>query len=395
MDAGGLPVYNPAMPLRSLDNLRIAIVHEWFVDHSGSEKVVEQMLRVLPQADLFALVDFLPPGQRGFLQDKPVRTSYIQRLPRARKSFRHYLPLFPHAVEQFDVSDYDIVISSSHAVAKGVLTAPDQLHVCMCYSPIRYAWDLQHDYLRGAGLDRGLKGLLARWVLHYLRLWDVRTGNGVDEFIATSRFIAGRIRKAYGRSSTLIYPPVNLDAFGLHEAKEDFYLCASRMVPYKRTDLIVEAFSRSPHRRLIVIGDGPCFSRVRRLAGPNVTLLGYQDDAVLIDHMRRAKGLVFAAKEDFGIVPLEAQACGTAVVAYGAGGALETVIDGETGVHFERQTVESLLEALDRFEGLASSFSPPRLRAHAQRFAEPRFRDEFRAFMTQAWQGFAARDTGE
>ena len=217
--------------------MRIAIVHDWLVVYAGAERVLEQMLACYPDADLFSLVDFLPAGQRDFIRNKLVTTSFIQRLPRARKKYRNYLPFMPLAVEQFDLSGYDLVISSNHAVAKGVLTGPDQLHLCMCHSPIRYAWDLQHQYLREAGLERGIKGWMAKVILHYVRLWDVRTANGVDAFIAISRHIARRIRKVYGRDSTVIYPPVDVADFPLYRDKEDFYVTASRMVPYKKMDL--------------------------------------------------------------------------------------------------------------------------------------------------------------
>ena len=211
--------------------LKIAIVHDWLVTYAGAERVLEQMLHCFPAADLFAIVDTLAPGERKFIQDKPVRTSFIQKLPFARSKYRQYLPLMPLAVEQFDLSSYDLVISSSHAVAKGVLTGPDQLHLCMCYSPMRYAWDLQHQYLRESGLDRGLKGWLAKWMLHKMRIWDARTANGVDQFIAISAFIGRRISKVYQRASTVIYPPVDTEAYTLHTEKQNFYFTASRMVP--------------------------------------------------------------------------------------------------------------------------------------------------------------------
>jgi glycosyltransferase involved in cell wall biosynthesis len=267
--------------------VKVAIVHDWLVVYAGAERVLEHMLRVFPEADLFSLIDFVPETERGFLGGRRPRTSFLQRLPGARHSYRRYLPLMPYAIEQFDLTGYDLVVSSSHAVAKGVLTGPDQLHLCMCYSPMRYAWDLQHQYLQGTGLDRGLKGTLARWMLYRMRAWDARTANGVDDFIAISQFIARRIWKTYRREATVIYPPVDVEGFTPDGAHEDFYVTASRMVPYKRIDLIVEAFAESPGRRLIVIGDGPEASRIRRKAGPNVTFLGEQSFPVLRDHLRR------------------------------------------------------------------------------------------------------------
>ncbi len=239
--------------------MKVAVVHDWLVTYAGAERVLEQMLQVLPEADLFSLIDFVPDDERGFLGGRPVRTSFLQRLPWARTRYRSYLPLMPLAIEQFDLSSYDLIVSSSYAVAKGVLTGPDQLHLCMCYSPMRYAWDLQHQYLRESGLDRGLKSMLARRLLHRIRNWDARTGAGVDEFMAISRFVARRIRKVYRRESTVIYPPVDTDAFApdWNQGREPFYLTASRMVPYKRIDLIAEAFAGMPDRTLVIIGDGP------------------------------------------------------------------------------------------------------------------------------------------
>src|SRR4030095_10102970 len=288
--------------------MKIALVHDWFTVYAGSERVVEQILECYPEADLFSLMDFIPPEERGFLKGKKVTTSFLQRLPFARKKYRQYLPLMPLAVEQFVLSSYDLVISSSHAVAKGVITHPDQLHVCMCYSPMRYAWDLQHQYLKQSNLEKGFKGWLARGILHRIRQWDSRTPNGVDEFIAISEFIKKRIWKCYRRESMVIYPPVDVSEFTLKEKKEDFYLTASRMVPYKKIDLIVEAVSRS-NKKLVVIGDGPDFKKTKTKAGKNIELLGYQSVEALRDYMQRAKAFIFMAEEDFGIVPLEAQAC--------------------------------------------------------------------------------------
>jgi glycosyltransferase involved in cell wall biosynthesis len=362
--------------------MRVAFVHEWFTTFAGSEKVLEQMLAVFPQASVFVLVDFLPEQDRNFLAGRSVQTSFLQKLPFAATKHRQYLPLMPLAVEQFDLSSFDLVISSSHAVAKGVITGPDQLHLCMCYSPMRYAWDLQHQYLNESGLKRGLKSWLTRGVLHYLRLWDVRTVHGVDHFVTNSRFIERRIRKVYGRDAVVIYPPVKVDAFTLETSKESFFLTASRMVPYKRMDLIVEAFSRLPQHRLVVIGDGPDFEKVRAKAGPNVQMMGFQSFEVLRDHMQRARAFVFAAEEDFGITPVEAQACGTPVIAFGKGGSLETVLEGVTGLFFQEQTVESLREAITRFE--SSHFDPVQIRAHAEGFSEVRFRAEFLAFVESA-----------
>jgi glycosyltransferase involved in cell wall biosynthesis len=361
------------------NQLRIAIVHDWLTVYAGAEKVLEQMLLCYPQADIFSLVDFLPDSQRAFLQGKKVTTSFIQQLPFAKAKYRAYLPLMPLAIEQFDLSAYDLILSSSHAVAKGVLTGPDQLHICMCYSPVRYAWDLQHQYLKESGLDRGIKGWFAKYLLHRLRIWDLRTANGVDQFIAISKFVARRIYKVYRRNSVVIYPPVATDDFVLTEDKENFYLTASRMVPYKKIELIVQAFASMPNKRLIVIGAGPDFAKIQKIATSNITMMGYQSHAVLLEHLQKAKAFIFAAEEDFGIAPLEAQACGTPVIAYGKGGALETIRGAEnqiprTGVFFDQQSVPSLCAAIDVFEKLSPAIAPHDCREQSLKFSPEIFR---------------------
>lgn len=368
--------------------MKIAIVHDWMTLKGGGEACVEQLMDLYPQADLFCVVDFLPDAERGFLRGRNVTTSFIQRLPGARKRYRSYLPLMPIAVEQLDVTGYDLVISTNSAVAKGVITGPDQVHICYTFSPIRYAWDLQKTYLQESGLDRGMKSLIARAILHYIRIWDVRTAHGVDRFIAISHFIARRIRKTYGRESTVIYPPVDLNRFTLGGDRDDFYVTMSRMVPYKSIPMIVEAFAAMPDRRLVVIGDGPDMDTARRVAGPNVTLMGKQPDAVVVDHLQRAKAFIFAAEEDFGIAPLEAQACGTPVIAFGKGAALETIRgldgDGQTGVFFGEQTPAAIASAVTHLDLRLATITPEACRANAERFQTARFRDEFRHFVDGA-----------
>lgn len=361
--------------------MKIAIIHDWLTVYAGAEKTLEQILTLYPEADIFTIVDFLPEKDRAFLKGHAITTSFIQKLPFAKTKYRSYLPLMPLAVEQFDLSDYGLVLSSSHAVAKGVITGPNQQHISLCYSPIRYAWDLQHQYLRESGLDHGIKGWFAKYLLHKIRLWDVRTANGVDHFIAISEFIARRIWKVYRRESTVIYPPADVEAFELYSQKEDFYLTASRMVPYKKIDLIVEAFSTMPDKKLIVIGDGPDFEKIRSYAGVNVTLMGYQPFEVLRDHMQRARAFVFAAQEDFGIAPVEAQACGTPVIAFGKGGALETVVDGVSGIFFDTQSVESLCEVVERFETM--EFNATDISKHARKFSEERFLAQMKLFLQE------------
>lgn len=368
-------------------NKKVAIVHDFLYCYGGAERVLEQMLNVYPDADLFSLFDFLPEGQRQFIRNKPVRSTFIQRLPFARQKHRHYLPLMPLAIEQLDVSDYDVVISSSYLAAKGVITRPDQLHICYCHSPIRFAWDLQHQYLNEVGLSWGFKSLLARAILHYIRNWDMRSANGVDLFLTNSHFVSRRISKVYRRDSTPIYPPVDTEWFTPDVPKEEYYVTASRLVPYKRTELIVEAFNRMPGRRLVVLGEGPELRRIRARAHPNVTVSGHQPAEVLRRHLQRARAFVFAAEEDFGIVTLEAQACGTPVIAFGRGGSTETVVEGVTGLFFQRQAAEDIVLAVEEFES-EEGWDPAVIRRHAERFETGRFREDFRAFVESAWARF-------
>jgi glycosyltransferase involved in cell wall biosynthesis len=366
--------------------MKVAIVHEWFDTYAGSERVVEQLLEIFPEANLYSVVDFLPSNKRSFIMNKVVTTSFIQRLPFAKKKFRQYLPLMPIAIEQFDLSQYDVILSSSHAVAKGVITGPNQLHISYVHSPIRYAWDLQHQYLTESGLNKGIKGGIAKWILHKIRQWDYRTANSVDEFIANSKFISKRIYKFYRRESSVIYPPVDINSFTMCETKEDFYFTASRMVPYKRIDMIVEAFTKMPDKKLMVIGDGPEFNKIKEKAGRNVTLLGYQTFEILRDHMQRAKAFVFAAEEDFGIIPVEAQACGTPVIAFGKGGSLETIRnigeDNPTGLFYKEQTVQSLIDAVNFFEKEGHIITPNSCRNNSLRFSSERFKEEIRSFVS-------------
>jgi glycosyltransferase involved in cell wall biosynthesis len=375
----------PVLPRAGqFQGLRIAIVHEWFTSYAGSERVVEQILNLFPQADVFSLVNHLPAGETGFLRGKAVKTSFLQRLP--ARHFRKLLWLMPSAIETFDLSGYNIIISSSHAVAKGVLTGPDQVHVCYCHSPIRYAWDLQHEYLRQSGLEKGLGSIYARLVLHYLRLWDVRTANGVDRFIANSQFVARRINKVYNRTASVVHPPVDVESFQMRSQKEDFYLTASRLVPYKRVDLIVAAFAKMPDRKLVVVGEGPGLAQCKSLARNNIQFIGYQDAAKLQHLMATAKAFVFAAEEDFGITLVEAQACGTPVIAYGRGGALDSILPDKTGVFFDAQTPESIVASVDRFEsGVAGFYDAAGIRKHAERFGIDQFQAKLGQIVAEEW----------
>ncbi len=368
----------------------VAIVHDWLPLVGGAERVVQQMVRAYPNATLYTLFDFLSDAERAEIaQGVPIHTSRLNGWPGVRRYYRYLILLCTRAIEEFDVTGHEIVLSSSSALAKGVLTSPDQCHISYIHSPVRYAWDLTHEYINSiGGIGRHLKRKVAHEMMHRLRMWDMRTVAQVDHMIANSHFIKKRIWKTYRREATVIYPPVNTDGFSLNAgSREDFFFTASRLVPYKRIDLIIEAFKARPDLRLVVCGDGPEFAKLQAAASPNISLLGHADFATMVDHMRRARGFVFAAKEDFGIVPLEAQACGTPVIALGHGGTAETVCGLEsaapTGVHFDTQTVADLGQAIRRFEAVEDDFDAVKIRAHARHFSADRFRAELCNFVDQ------------
>ena len=377
--------------------MKIALVHDWLDTWRGGESVLAEFCRMYPQADLYALVDFLGGADRERLAGRRAVTSFLQWLPFARAHFRAFLPLFPSAIESLDVSSYDIVISSSHAVAKGVRTHSRQLHICYCYTPMRYAWDLQEQYLRQVGLAKGISGWLARRVLARLRAWDSGTSGRVDDFVAISHYVADRIRRCYGRESTVIYPPATgTPVPGMRaEPRDGTYITVSQLVPYKRVDLLVEAFRSLPDRNLVVIGEGPEHARIQAMAGPNVRLLGRVPDSERDAWLARARAFVFAAEEDFGIAPLEAQARGTPVIAFGRGGSCETIrgLDDRspTGVLFQEQSASSIAQAIRAFETQEARIHPDACRENAARFSANRFHNEFDFFLQARWQLFQAR----
>lgn len=377
-----------------MQELNVGIVADWFITYAGSEKVVAEFLDVFPEAELYSVVDFLSSENKSHFKNKNITTTFIQNFPFARKKYQSYLPFMPLAIEQLDVSKHDVILSSSHAVAKGVLTGPDQLHISYIHSPIRYAWDLQHQYLRESNLHKGFKGLLAKWILHNIRIWDCRTSNGVDHFIANSKFIARRIKKVYGRNADVIYPPVDVERFTLNENKEQYYFTASRLVPYKRIDLIVEAFSHMKDNKLVVIGDGPEMNKIKAKATSNIEILGYQSNSVMVDYMRNARAFVFAAEEDFGITPVEAQSCGTPVIAYGKGGALETIrpigVEKATGVFFYNQDVKSIIDSVNFFEQHSDEIILSDCRLNALKFSEQRFKEEIKEYVMNRHAEFLA-----
>jgi len=367
-----------------LNKLKTAIVHDWFAEYAGSERCVESFNNLFPDADIFTLVDLLTSEERNIiLKGKKPITSFISKLPFSKTKHRYYLGLFPTAIERFNLSKYDLVISSSHAVAKGVKTNQNQLHICYCHTPIRYTWELRDQYLKESGLNSGLKGFVVNKILDYLKKWDYRTSDRPDHYIANSHHVAGRIKKYYNRSSTVIYPPVDVDKFSAEVNKENLYLTASRLVPYKRTDLIVEAFNEMPDRRLVVIGKGPGLDKIKTIAKGNIQVMGYQSSEVLKNYLQKAKAFVFTAEEDFGIIVVEAMACGTPVIAWNYGGTGESVIDGETGILFAEQTTDSIIAAVKKFEGISGNFNPELIRKHSKSFSRTKFENNITNFVDE------------
>lgn len=361
--------------------MKKALVSDWYYVNGGAEKVIHSLNNIWNDFDHYALIDFLPAEERDYVfsgnSDK-VKTSFIQKLPTARANHRKFLELFPKAIEQFDLTDYDLVVSSSASIAKGVLTHANQVHISYMHSPMRYAWDLYFQYLQEAKL-KGVKSWYAKKVLHKIRLWDVINTNRVDHIVANSNYIAKRIKKIYRRDATVIYPPVDITNFSLELNKENYYLTASRMVPYKKMDLIIEAFSKMPEKKLLVIGDGPDMTTIKQKATKNIQLLGHVPFQDMIVYMQKAKAFVFAAEEDFGIVPVEAQACGTPVLAFGKGGARETVLEGVSGRFFQEQTVASIIEGVKKMDH--TDFKYDLVRKNAERFRKNRFESEFKDFV--------------
>lgn len=367
--------------------MKYALVHEWLTPKAtgGSELVVQEILRHV-KADLYALIDFESTNPQSYLYGREIGTTFLQNFPLAAQGVQKYLPLLPLAIEQLDLGDYDVILSSSHAVAKGVLVAPHQIHICYCHTPMRYAWDLTFDYLNNSKLGQGIPGVLTRYLLHRLRQWDVISANRVDYFLANSHHTAQRIWRCYRRQADVVYPPVNLDRFTYQEKKDDFFLTVCRLVSYKQVKLIVQAFNQL-QLPLVVIGDGPDFAELQNLAQGNIQILGPQPDAVVEDYMARAKAFVYGACEDFGIALVEAQACGTPVIAFGRGGALETVIDYQknaqtaTGLWFDQQTAPSLVAAVETFCAINHHISPENCRLQANRFSSRMFQTSYLTFL--------------
>ncbi len=377
--------------------LKYALVHEWLTPLAtgGSELVVQEILKGV-DADVYTLIDFESTNPESYLFKRTIGTTFLQHFPFARKGVQKYLPFLPLAIEQLDLRGYDVILSSSHAVAKGVLTSANQLHVCYCHAPMRYAWDMTFDYLRSSTAGRGMQGWLTRYLLHGLRQWDVLSANRVDYFIANSHHTARRIWRCYRRPAEVIYPPVNTERFGFQPQKQDFYVTISRLVSYKKISLIVKAFNQLGYP-LVVIGEGPELKQIQQLARSNVQVLGWQADAVVEQYVAQAKAFVYAAFEDFGIAPVEAQACGTPVIAYGLGGTLETVRDvkqyGETGTGllFYEQTESAIVNAVQTFETYQKILNPEVIRSHALSFSPSVFQERYQRFLERCYKEFQER----
>lgn len=372
--------------------MKKALVYEWFDYYSGAEKCVESFLNIWPDLDIYSIIDTYDNATREIaLKGKKTTQSFISRLPFAKKHFRNYFFLFPAAVEQFDVTGYDLVFSHSHAFAKGVITSPHQLHICYCHSPIRYAWELYHQYLKESGLERGIKSVITRWMMHKIRIWDYTTANRADHLIANSHYTAARIKKIYNRPSEVIYPPVDINRFNPVLKKDDYYVTAGRFVQYKKIEMIVEAFSHLPEKKLVVIGDGPEMENIRKKAGKNVEIIGYAPDDEFARLISKARCFIYGALEDFGIIVVEALSAGTPVIAYNRGGTAETVRDGINGVHFSGQDVPSLLESIKKFESIEHQFDYGKIAAETEYFSKKNYEKRIREYTDLKLDEFSSK----
>jgi glycosyltransferase involved in cell wall biosynthesis len=363
--------------------MKTAIVHDLITTIGGADGTLESIYTVFP-SPIYTLIADKKAIEKSFFRDASIFTSFIQKMPWGLKKYRSYLPFYPIAIEQFDLREYDVILSSSFIVAKGLISNTEQLHICYMHNPIRPAWELYHQFLSHQTNGKGLKGFFTRIIFHYLRLWDVTTANRVDHFIANSKFTAKRIKKIYGKESVVIYPPVNVDGFPLEKLKDNYYVTASRLVYHKRVDVIVDAFKAMPDKKLIVIGDGPELSKLQKHLSVNISFLGYQPQSVLVQHLQKAKAFIFAANEDFGIAPIEAMACGTPVLAYKKGGSAETVVDMKTGLFFSHQTSADVCRCVETFESTTFMFDAEKISLYAQKFSKQRFESEYKTYVNKA-----------
>ena len=357
---------------------KVAVVHEWLSTYAGSEKVTETIIKLFNSCKVYATVEFLTHKERNLiLGDKKAQTTFIQHLPFSRKYFRYYLPFFPFAIRQHKLNDAELIISSSHAFAHGVKKRKGQIHVSYSHTPMRYIWDMQDLYLKANNMDKGLIAVASKTLAKFLRKWDAKVSKDVDYYISNSQFTANRIKNCYGRTAKVIYPPVSIEDFESISDKSDYYLTASRFVSYKKVELVVEAFTKMPNKKLIVIGDGKQKSLIEKLATPNITIFSHLEFEIFHEYLRKAKAFVFAGEEDFGITMVEAQACGTPVIAYHKGGAAEIVKNGETGLLFKEQSIDSIKNAVLRFENdFNNKMDSDLIRKNAERFSTEVFKNE-------------------
>jgi len=366
--------------------IRTAIIHEWLVTLAGAESVLKSIYKLYP-GTIYTLFHDRKQMKNTEWENVPIKTSTLQKIPFSRNHHRFFLPFFPMSVEQFDLREHKLIISSSYAVAKGVLNSSDQLHICYCHSPMRYIWDLTFEYLEAAGISQGIKSLIVRSIFHYIRIWDLISSNRVNEFIANSEYIAHRIQKCYNRKAKVIYPPVDVERFRIGNHKDNYFITISRLVSYKRIDLTIKACNKLK-LPLVVVGDGPDMKNLKKIAGPTITFTGYLPAYEVETLLSNARAFIFSAEEDFGIVNVEAQASGLPVLAYGRGGTLETVIENKTGLFFHKQNTENLIEVIKKFIKTEDTFDPEQIRKNAQRFPRSRFEKEFKEFVDKTWERF-------
>ncbi len=361
--------------------MKTAIVHDWIINLGGAERVLKEIVELFSDADVYTLLFHEDSLKKIGISPDRVRASFLQKIPFSKKCYPYLLPLMPNAIESFDLKQYDLVISSSHCVAKGVLTNSKQFHIAYVHTPMRYAWEMYHGYLQDLALNRGIRGILAGHFFKKLRIWDLATANRPDYYIANSKYVAKRIKKIYGKDSVVIYPPVDVEKFSPSAKKENFYITAGRLVSYKRVDVIVKAFSMIREKRLLIIGDGPELKRLKKIAPSNVEFLGYLEREKLTNYFSRARAFIFSAEEYFGIAPVEAQASGIPVISYRGGGAIESVIDGVTGIFFNEQTPEAVVQAINKFESIEDRFESEKIRKNSLRFSKEKFKQEFLEFI--------------
>lgn len=369
--------------------MKTAIVHDWLYSISGAEKVVEAIYELFP-SKVYTLVKNTKYCRSNVIPDEAIECSFIQKLPFGKTKYPYYLPLFPLAIENLDVSDAEVVISSSSCVAKGVLTHSNQLHICYCHTPARFAWDMYFDYLKLNNLEKGILASISKATLHYLRNWDLLHSQRIDFYIANSRYVAQRIKKLYRREAQVIYPPVNVEFYEKEEfaKRENYYVTVARCVPYKRVDLIVEAFTKIKDRKLVVVGSGPELKKLKASASSNIEFTGYIEEDDLRKIFSQAKAFIYAAKEDFGIVAVEAQAAGLPIIGFGSGGLLETVIENKTGVYFNEQSIDSILSAIKLFESKENGFDREYIKSHARQFSREKFDSKMKLFVQSKYEEF-------